>query len=270
MTTQDYIDQENAEQRQPVELYHIWYGDTHYRHTSNDASVVYGGYTWTPATIQRQAIKRSNDFAAREVEIVFAKTSPAVSRYLANSPVSLSWVRIYKVFRDQDPIEAQLIFLGQIVSVSIKGAQAQATCQAIEHLLNQPLLKFWYQPECNHTLFDCGCGLAKDDFKITPTVTVDVTGTILTAAAFGAETDGHWTLGYVEFEGEQRLIIDHSGNDITIMTPFSSLEDTDEVDVYPGCDGNVDTCRDKFSNLAHFLGFPFIPLDNPALWIGKE
>jgi hypothetical protein len=43
-----------------------------------------------------------------------------------------------------------------------------------------------------------------------------------------------------------------------------NLADNNTVMVYPGCDGRIETCRDKFDNLIHFLGFPFIPDENPA------
>jgi len=68
----------------------------------------------------------------------------------------------------------------------------------------------------------------------------------------------------VEFEGERRTIVSHVGSVITINFKMIELVSTDTVDAYPGCDGRIETCRDKYDNIANFLGFPFIPDENPA------
>lgn len=270
MTTQDYINKEEARQRKPCELYHIWSGSTHYRHTNGDVAVVYGGYTWTPATIQRDTISFNSDLSASTVNVLFAKTNPAISKYIARTPTVLSRIKIYSLFRDQSPAETMLRFFGQISTASIKGSQAQGKCIGIEYQLQYPLLKNWYQPECNHTLFDSNCGLNKASYGVSAQVTVSSDETVLTASAFGAQSNGYWTLGYVSFGDGETLIVDHTGNDISIMFPIDGLVDGNTVTVYPGCDGNVDTCKDKYSNLSNFFGFPVIPIDNPAVWVGKE
>jgi uncharacterized phage protein (TIGR02218 family) len=270
MPSQDYIDKEEASERRPVEIYHIWSGSTHYYNTSSDAEVDYDSQIWLSASLQRETIEFSNDLSASEVNVTFDKANPAISKYVAQAPVTLAWIKIMKLFRDQSPIETQLVFLGQILAVSVKGPQAQATCKGIEYLLQNPALKDWYQPECNHTVFSAGCGLDANTYKISPTITLDATETILTAAAFGAEADGYWTMGKVTFGDDVRYITAHSGNSITLMNKFADLETSDTVEVTPGCDGSVDTCKDKYDNLINFLGFPFVPIDNPAMWIGKE
>ena len=80
-----------------------------------------------------------------------------------------------------------------------------------------------------------------------------------------AQEDGYFTGGHIIFGDETRTIVDHVGSIVTIMYKFKELEDNDSVDAYPGCDGKIETCKDKFDNLLNFLGFPFIPVENPAL-----
>lgn len=267
--SESYIAQETAAQRQPVEIYHIWRGDVHFRHTSADLAVDYDGYTWAPATIQRGAVSLASDMKSSEVAVTFLKTDPAISAYIASTPMVLARIEIRKLFRDQDPLESQLVFMGEIVGVGIKGLAAQATCAGVEHILQNQLLQEYYQPECNHTAFDAGCGLSEASHAITPTVTVDASGTVLTASAFAGYDDGWFQLGKVLFDGDYRMITDHTGSTVTIQYKFADLETGDTVTVLPGCDGNVDTCRDKFANLNHFFGFPFIPIDNPAMWTNR-
>lgn len=270
MPTQDYIDNENSPQREPVELYEIWQDSTYWRHTSGDSPITYDSNTYTPAAIERSSVSYSNDLSAPEVSVTFSEINSAVSEYVANNIVEPSWIRILKLFRDQDPYETQLIFLGQILSVDIKGIKVQAICRGISYLLQEPLLQEWYQPECNNVLFDSNCGLNSSGYSITTTITLSSDEKTLTSSDFSSVSNNYLRLGYVLFNDSKRLIISHVGNNVIIERPFSDLEDGDTVTAYWGCDGDVDTCKNKFNNLENFFGFPFIPLDNPATWIGKE
>lgn len=268
--SETFIAKETGNQRKPAELYHIWRGTSHWYHTNMDSAITYDSQIYQPATIQREEVSFNSDMKVSEVRVDFAKTDPAIAAYLANTPVDLSWISIQRLFLDQDPAETLLVFFGQILNVSLKGLAASATCGGIEYLLKQSLLRFRYQPECNHTLFDAKCGLTSSAYAISPTVTVDATRRVLTAAAFGVEADGYWTLGTVQYGDDIRSIVAHEGNNIALMYPFgSSLITGETVTVLPGCDGDIDTCQTKFGNLNHFFGFPFIPLDNPATWVGR-
>jgi len=267
--SQDYVEKEEASQRQPVELYHIQHRENHWYYTSGDKAVDFNGHTWIPATIKRSSTHYDAKLEGTNITVTFARTDPAVARYLAQSPVELSSITIYKLFRDQDPMESCLIFTGVILSVTVKGLAAEAKCAGIDYIINHQFLNWRYQPECNHTVFSRECGLNEDNFKLTTSVLVDVTGTILTSGDFSAQDDGWWTLGVVRYNDEERLIVDHIGNTITLMVPFRELNSGDTVEVLPGCDGDILTCMNKFNNLSHFLGFPFIPIDNPALWVNR-
>ena len=267
--SQEYITKEEASQRQPVELYHIQHRDNHWYYTSGDTEVDFDGHTWEPAAIKRSSAHYDAKLEGTKITVTFARTDPAIAGYLAQSPVKLSTITIYKLFRDQSPAEACLIFTGTILSVAIKALAAKAKCAGIDYVINHQFLNWRYQPGCNHTVFSDSCGLNEADYQLATTVNVDETGTVLTSSDFSSHADGWWKLGIAMHNDEERLIVDHTGNTITIMTPFRELNTGDTVTVLPGCDGNVDTCRDKFNNLSNFLGFPFIPLDNPALWVNK-
>ncbi len=79
-----------------------------------------------------------------------------------------------------------------------------------------------------------------------------------------AAVDGYFTGGFVKFGIEARTIMSHVGNQITMAYRMTHLANNNTVDVYPGCDGRNVTCRDKFNNILNFLGFPYIPIENPA------
>ncbi|MBN2568123.1 MAG: DUF2163 domain-containing protein [Deltaproteobacteria bacterium] len=261
----DYIAKEESSQRKPVELYHIWRdGGENWRYTSGDVSVSFGGNTYAPATLKRGVAKYDSqlEVTTMTVEAQYAET-PFI-QFIANNPIETFWIQISKLFRDQDPLEAGVIFIGQIKNVSFKGVQAGVECVGFEHFLKMPVPVFRYQLSCNHNLFDEKCKVVKASYKNTTTVSLDATGCILTSADFGAFDEGYFTYGRVEFNNTYRTIISHSGNTVTLAYKFITLETGNSVDVYPGCDGEIETCRDKFSNVNQFLGFPYIPLENPA------
>jgi hypothetical protein len=274
-----------------------------------------------------------------------------VLEFVAINPVDIYWVMIMKLHREQLPLEADVIFLGQIKSVAFKGIQADVECVGFEHFLKMPIPTERYQITCNWKVFDSKCnGISvssvnrsrtsnvatieteiahelvigdwavisgmggagyngtweiasvpdtthltyvnagmdeveiadtggaivrdmKIKYKVTATVTLDPTKTILTAVIFGTYTAGYFIGGTVEFGVEKRTIVAHSGNTITMSYRMINLDlnnddiSDGDVDVYPGCDGRAATCRDKFvnNNIFNFFGHPYIPIENPAM-----
>ena len=262
----EYIAKEEADQRKPVELYHIWRdGGEHWRYTDGDVSVIFDGDTYTPATLTRSSTKYDSQLEVTKLTVDAAYVESPVLEFIAINPVEILWISVSKLFRDQDPLEANVIFIGQIKDISFKGVTASITCVGFEHFLKHIVPKWRYQLTCNHVVFDSKCTLTEASYKTTATVILTSANTILTSDTFASEEDGYFTGGKAVFGDEARTIVDHVGSAITIMYKMKELEDNDSVDVYPGCDGNVETCRDKFNNIINFLGFPFIPEENPAM-----
>jgi uncharacterized phage protein (TIGR02218 family) len=266
MTSSAYIAKETATLRKPCDLYRIWAGSTYWYYTSGDVPITFGGNIYQPATINRDTVQFNAALDISTVKIQFASVDAAITSYVAQNPIAIVWVEISRVFRDQSPLENSVIFIGQIKTVSFKGTTAEATCVGFEHFLHMNVPTWRFQTACNHKLFDAGCGLAAATFKLTTTVTVDATQTILTSAGFGLQSAGYYTNGWLQYGTEYRHIVAHSGTTISLKYRMSSLPTSGaSVDVYPGCDGYISTCVTRFANINHFLGFPFIPMQNPAL-----
>lgn len=60
-----------------------------------------------------------------------------------------------------------------------------------------------------------------------------------------------------------RYISAHLGSTVTLSNQIPELTAGKQVEVYPGCDHTLATCRDKFGNHINFGGFPWIPGRNP-------
>lgn len=276
-----YIAQEEATKKKPTELYHFWRGDgdqlniNTWYYTSGDVTVPFdygdGVKDYIPAVIQRGLAKYNAQLEVTEFSIQVGYVENPVLQFVAMNPLEIIWVEVMRLHRDMSPLEADVIFIGQIRGTSFKGVQAEIKCVGFEFFLKMPIPVWRYQINCNHDLFDTRCGLDKETYKVGPTIIfLDSTLTELTSAAFGVG-DNYFLGGEVVFGDEKRAIIYHVGNTIIMPFPMLELEDGDTVNVYPGCDQRIETCRDKFilqvpiSNIVNFLGFPFSPIDNPAL-----
>ena len=271
--TQDYIDQEESRKREPMELFHIWReGGVHWRYTSFSSPLSYGGNTFTPDVIQRGSVKYDSQFDVTSLDITFGYlTNPAIE-YIAQNPVELLWVEVLRFFEDVAPEEVSVIFVGQIKNVSFKGDSAIARCVGFEHYLHQRIPKYRFQVGCNNDLFDTFCatdgGPTKTAYKLTTTITaVDSKGVVLTSTDFGLQDDGYYTRGYIQWGEYFRMIVDHTGNNITIRFSLPGFATGQSIDAYAGCDRQLITCRDKFNNILNFFGHPWIPTDNPATWL---
>lgn len=264
--TAAYTAEEEAIQRKPVELYHIWRdGGEDWYYTSGDVSVVYNGQTYVPAVIKRDSVSYNSKLEAQTMKVSVSYLEDATLEFISINPVEILWLSCVKLHRDQSPLEASVVFVGQIQTVLFKGVSATISCVGFEFFLKRNIPIWRYQKTCNHMVFDTGCALTKVDYAVSTTVTLDSTGLIISSSAFGAKADGYFTGGEVIFGEESRTIVLHEGNDCTLIYKFLNDVDGGSVSAYPGCDGRAETCRDTFSNIDNFFGFPFIPTENPAL-----
>jgi len=59
------------------------------------------------------------------------------------------------------------------------------------------------------------------------------------------------------------MVLDHQDDTVIILAPFVDVEAPVAANAFAGCDRTLADCRDKFDNLAKFMGFPWIPGRNP-------
>lgn len=260
-----YTSKETATLRKPIELYKIWSGATYWYYTSSDIPIEFDGQTYECAALARGTLEYNSMLEVSTMRIQIAGITEPAAQYLAQHPTDIIWVEISRLFIDMDPLEKSVIFIGQIKTVGFKGLQAEVTCVGFEHFLKMPVPTDRYQVTCNHKLFNSKCSMVAASYKNSTAIALSENKLSLTANLFAIFPDGYFTGGFVTKGTETRTIISHSGTTITLAYKMLQLVHGDTVDAYPGCDGRVETCRDKFNNIAHFFGFPFIPDENPTL-----
>lgn len=269
MTTAAYTAKEIATERKPVELFHIWYGSTHYYYTNGDVSVAYGGNTYTPAMLQRGPLERDNTLNIVKMDIGFSYLENPVIDYIAQNPVALVWITVMRLFRDQSPLEAGVVFIGQIKTVTFQGNLGKVECVGFEHYLSRPLPLYRYMRQCNWKLFSTQCTVSVSNYSYTLNVSsISSDGLTIVCAALPVLVNDYFAQGEIVFSSERRMITTSASTSLYVRFPFKSLSVGDSVTVYAGCDGNITTCRDKFGNVINFGGTPYVPVDNPIIWGG--
>ena len=264
--TAAYEAKEESHQRKPAELYHVWKlnEDIHHRYTSGDVTVTYNGNDYIPATIERDETQYDTKLEISSLRIRAARITTPFVEYLAINPLDLYWVEVLKLFRDQAPLEASVIFVGQIKTVGFKGITAEISCAGFEVYFQRTIPQYRYGPPCNWALYDTKCTIDKTLYQVDAVLdAVSTDGLELTSATFSTEADDYFRLGYAEFGNAKRMITYHAGDTIKLNYRIPDLESGDTVTCYAGCDWDVETCRDKFSNVKNFGGHSYIPVDNP-------
>lgn len=266
--TDEYTQQETNKKRKPIELYRFWRdGGVAWYYTSADFSIVYNANTYDPATIGRGPSRYDAEFEISSMRISFGYLNSPVVEYIAQNPVELIWVEVLRWY-EATPTEPSVIFVGQVKNVSFEGNNANVSCAGFEHYLKQRIPKYRYQIGCNNDLFDSYCGINRASWLTSTTITaVDADGVVLTSADFGAQDDGYFTRGFLDWGDYHRMIVHHVGNDITIRFRMPGFTSGQTVDAYTGCDRQLTTCVEKFDNKDNFFGHPWIPIDNPSQWI---
>lgn len=260
-------------QRNPAELYTFWNNYTAYYLTSSDQEITFGGHTFTPTRLSRGTTQHSADLSVSTLSIDIYYIHEEITQYLTYAPIDQSWIKVEKVFLNQDPMESILYFIGLFDSVSFQGQNCRVMASGIEKILRSPYPKIRYQPRCNHKLFSDLCGVNKASYiKIDTITNISSDGLQITVTNLSAYDDQHFTFGYINpSNAGPRLIVNHVGNILTVRSLIPNIEIGDSISFYPGCDKRPSTCKDKFNNLGNssldsFLGFIYIPDDNPAVW----
>ena len=264
--SQNYTDKEEATQRKPVMLFKRWRDDESelWYDTSGDVAVTFEGNEYLPGTLKSGSITYGSNLEITTMTISTSFSSMEVIENIITNPMEVMWISAMKLHRDQVPLEADVIFVGQIKNTTLQGVNANVNCVGFEHFLSNSVPQWRYQLNCNHQVFDHRCALNPEDYKVTETITLDATKTILTGTDFALKADQYYRGGKVYFENQERTIVNHEGTELTIMYKMKDIVSGSDVDATPGCDRRPETCRDKYDNIIHRLGFENIPNENPA------
>jgi uncharacterized phage protein (TIGR02218 family) len=254
-----------------IELYEFTHGGTTYRYTSADRAIVYDSETWTAVPVGRS--DRQGD-AVEDQKNILSVTVPhdnEVARlYLKRPPDKPVRMRLY---RGLTVDEIAIVLTARVTGVRWSGYEATIECSSPLLQAARSGLKARYSSQCRHALYSRGCGVNPDDVEDSFLfVQLELDDTRVKTTGLADPGADLYTGGVLTIGEERRVILGHEYALVDsvhtiwfdVDRPFvAPITVGDTVKALPGCDHDVATCRDKFSNLANFGGFPTIPEANP-------
>lgn len=247
----------------PVELYRFVHGTNIWTYNTGEEDITHDGEVYTPLALSRDGeMVISGEPTKVNITVVLPVASAVSKLYLSGAPEQ---VVLLTVFRHHYGADLPLVYWkGRVISVVWESSQAKLSCESIFSSLKRIGLRARYQRGCRHVLYGPGCRVLKEDYAINGAIDViDASRTIITISELSSFPSGYFVAGMVQFPGELRFILGHSGTRITLSTPVINSIVKDEAIIYPGCNHTRAVCSSKFNNILNFGGFPWIPTTNP-------
>lgn len=158
-------------------------------------------------------------------------------------------------------------FQGRVSSVEATRFFARVQIESDLALLNISMPRNLVQVACTHRVFDSGCTLNPASWVVSGAVsTVATDRTSITTGL--SQADAWFDLGTLTFtsgvlSGMACAVKSyvHASGKVTFLQQLPRDPGVGATfTILPGCDKLQGTCNTKFSNQAHFRGFPFVPI----------
>lgn len=170
---------------QPVELYDIAYGDTHWHLTSSGENITYATYEYESAPCKRTEIEQTGEIPKDALELELPRNHALGLLCITGPPeeeVTLTIYRGHGAFYVTH-------FKGFLTSVKMDG-DAIPKCTFEPRSSDLPFVggRRRCMRLCGHVLYGYRCGVVKDTYDITGTIeSISDDGLTLTASEFGEE-----------------------------------------------------------------------------------
>ncbi len=255
----------------PYELYKFARAGKAWHYTTRETSVSFGGDTYVPAVISREAITQNGEDQTMSVLFSLPRDNDLVAEFIGIVPPDPVAVFVYRNHQGLDASETKTIFLGEVSKVDITNSLAQISCSSLESAFTQPIGRVHVQPSCPWMLYEAQCGVSPTGFTHTGTVmsisTDGLTYVVGSMTTIDPDTT-FYVRGTLSKDGQPRFIIAQSGAagtyTFTLMTAFNPAPVVgDTVTATAGCDRTLAVCKNRFNNLLRFGGFPFLPGRSP-------
>ncbi|WP_295165186.1 DUF2163 domain-containing protein [Selenomonas sp. F0473] len=267
-----------------TDLYEIVLADgTLLHYTSCDIPLVVGGTAYAPLAVERDGTTQTNDISVDEMSLTI-HTAPdrmlegqtTIMQGIVAGRFADAELRLSRLFspvpfdimtNEIDADYALLWWVGRLNIESAGGTTIEATVASATELLNTKFPTHLYYPPCIYTLGDISCGVDLSKFRVNGKVTSGTRSAIQSDLTLA---DGYLTNGSMRFTsgknaGVTRTIRTNSSGTISVVMPFYyAPEPGDSFSVLPACDKSMNCCKGRFNNLAHYRGYPFIPVPETA------
>jgi hypothetical protein len=237
--------------------------------------------TFVSAQIGHDRINRYAEFDRHSFQVTARYDVASLRAYFLTTPatpITVEIIRIAKGTLDDGAaaewgVDTYVVQSGVLETIALRGDVVAVTCVPRPFHMQSGVPRLWFSRTCQHALYGEGCTLAKLDWKWeSPIASIDRSNRQVTVTGKdGTTDDDHFTGGFLVHSdsGEKFTIVQadsSSGDTVLVLGHWSeSLEVTDQLLLYPGCNRTTDHCTNKFSNGGNFGGFSRLPNRNPTL-----
>jgi len=260
-----YADKENSvADAEPFELYDFIRGTwAMYLTTRATELYVMDNQIYKPAPISRGKIRHGEELRKDSITLTVPRGHDLAAEFIAAAPEETTSVTIRRLHRGLSFSEAVVRWKGRVMGAEPKGEKVEITCESLYTSMRVAGLRTRAELICQHSLYDSGCGVAETNYQITDII-ASVSGSTLTMSSLSSSyVDGWFSGGILRTSNNSRFITAHAGNTITLSRPLQELVSGQSVALSPGCDRTMGTCMNKYNNILNYLGFPWIPTQNP-------
>lgn len=251
----------------PFFLYSFDDGTTITRLTSEPEAIVWLTNTYNPSPISHADIEQSGNIEKASLDLTFPLSDTFARRFL--SPIAqVVTVTIWRGHHGDETETRRVIWKGRVVGAKSRGQLLTVEVESVYTSLRRPGCRARYQRTCRFALYQDGCNLDVDDFKVAGTLTA-MNGLVLTVTEAALAAAGDYKAGMLIYEGTFGFIIAHSGTSLTLLSAVPGLQDAFDLggplDVFiaPGCDLSRTRCETRFANELNHGAFPYMPDNNP-------
>jgi len=247
---------------------------TAYTWTNVDFPVVYNGATFLAsgplvqglkykASVGLEVDKQQIIIAARPTDLINGAPLLVALRDGAFDGASVRRDRVFLMAPGGSVVSGVTLFKGRVSTVDQVGrTSATLTIASDLVILDYDMPRNLYSPTCVHTLYDSGCGVVRGAYAAVGTAGA---GSTSSAIAFSGAASNHAQGAIVFSSGANanvratvKTVAAGSALNLIYPLPFAPAVG-DAFTVYAGCDHTQNTCAARFSNLAAFRGFPYVP-----------
>jgi uncharacterized phage protein (TIGR02218 family) len=250
------------------------------RYTTWDQTLHVSGNTYLtgPPSLERTAIEETTGLDVSTIEVIIRASltdlvnGAPILQSIGNGLWDGAGFNIVRLFMDSagNQIGTIIRFSGVVGPVDeLTHTYVKLTANSGTQYLTMQLPPIIMQPNCVHTLFDAGCGLNKASFA--ESNTVQGGSTVNKVISLSAKADAYYDNGQILFtsgpnNGLLKAVKHYFAKEFFFNSPLPFPPNAGDTFIaYPGDDKTQATCTNKFSNLANFGGFPYVPVPETAI-----
>lgn len=235
-----------------------------YGFTSLDRDIEIDGITYLAATgFTPSAIETGAGLDVDDLEVSGVLDSPAITEAdLLAGLWDNALVRVFLFDYSAAAPEPGPLRVGTLGEVSVKTGRFVAELRGLAQRLQQTTGRV-VSASCDADLGDARCGVSLPAYTVSGAVTAVSSRRVFNADTLPITAGGVLTFTSGANNGRAMEVKTLAAPTISLLMPMPyDIAVGDTYDVSAGCDRDPATCRDAFSNLDNFRGFPFLSTTN--------